>query len=372
MSRRISNIILWPVLFLGFLGWLQLWQNTSFTPFFSSTTLKMTTTTTTTEANNTRQQPPRAKFVPFPHQNLGTGDEGAGCTWTTKPITNDDNDIDETTGIPYDTIQRAAFSQGICLPHSNHTHKLHVFSRAQAIECLSPVMQGGRNITVAISGDSYNRQLFIGLADILLGRPWNIEILNSKMRSKLTDQTNLELLEHHRNDSTFPNVQYVCSEDCYGMKKSLAKACSSCINHYTKGNPNAVAVVGAFVHIHGRLHGNLTAVLNEIWGFLDNSPQVIFNSGPSYETSKVPVQYRNASHHQKGEAFYNQILPHMAPYDEQRPFLDFFQLTRACYMEHCSYDGGHRSRYVNRWKAQLLLNTICTMEADNKQADVAS
>ena len=28
-------------------------------------------------------------------------------------------------------------------------------------------------------------------------------------------------------------------------------------------------------------------------------------------------------------------------------------------MENCSYDGGHRSRYVNRWKAQLLLNTLC-------------
>lgn len=34
-------------------------------------------------------------------------------------------------------------------------------------------------------------------------------------------------------------------------------------------------------------------------------------------------------------------------------------MLQSCYMENCSSDGGHRARFVNRWKAQLLLNMLC-------------
>ena len=41
------------------------------------------------------------------------------------------------------------------------------------------------------------------------------------------------------------------------------------------------------------------------------------------------------------------------------PFLDFFELTRACMWDNCTSDGGHRSRFVNRMKAQMLVNMLC-------------
>ena len=53
------------------------------------------------------------------------------------------------------------------------------------------------------------------------------------------------------------------------------------------------------------------------------------------------------------------LIQNVAPTNPDHPYLDVFQLTNSCNMENCSYDGGHRSRYVNRWKAQLLLNTLC-------------
>jgi len=52
----------------------------------------------------------------------------------------------------------------------------------------------------------------------------------------------------------------------------------------------------------------------------------------------------------------------LAPrYDTKKMrYMDVFQLTGTCYFDNCTSDGGHRARFVNRWKAQLLLNTICS------------
>ena len=122
-------------------------------------------------------------------------------------------------------------------------------------------------------------------------------------------------------------------------------------------NENTVAVVGAGVHIMGRLNKNVNATTREINQFLNLANRTIFVSLPSYEISKVPTEYKEISSVRNN--IYDALLPNVAPWNPQHPFLDVFQLTRSCCMNNCSYDGGHRSRYVNRWKAQLLLNTLC-------------
>ena len=300
----------------------------------------------------------RVKFVPYPYQNVRTGDEGAGCRWETRDIPNDRFEA-------FDPIQRAAFREGMCIPTFNKQVNLRVFSSKQAKECLSPAIQG-RDIKVMIAGDSYNRQLFIGLADILLNRPSDVEIYNSTQRVGVMRRYNKEIRDRAQNDTSFPNVQFSCYKECYGKYDNYTMVhCSNCLNELVGDNPDAVPVLGAFVHINNRLKGKRTAVFNEMWELFENTKQLIFNSGPSYQVSKVPRQYQNAS----GEIFYNRLLPLMAPHDPQRPFLDFFQLTRSCHMENCSYDGGHRARYVNRWKAQLLLNMLCTIDYDEDQRD---
>ena len=64
-----------------------------------------------------------------------------------------------------DSTQRAAFAEGICVPPRLNA-SIHVFSSAEAKECL-------RSRRMIISGDSFMKQQFIGLADILLSKKLN-------------------------------------------------------------------------------------------------------------------------------------------------------------------------------------------------------
>merc|ERR1711862_347296 len=93
--------------------------------------------------------------------------------------------------------------------------------------------------------------------------------------------------------------------------------------------------------------------------FLNETKGVIYASLPGMQFNKIPKSYRNMTHHTYAHDLYTALLPVLAPANKQKPFLDFFQLTSACVWNNCSFDGGHRSRFVNRWKAQILLNTIC-------------
>mmetsp|Transcript_31485 Transcript_31485/g.75210 ORF Transcript_31485/g.75210 Transcript_31485/m.75210 type:complete len:376 (-) Transcript_31485:251-1378(-) len=313
----------------------------------------------------------RATFVPFPHRALPSG-EGAQCRWV----------AGEMARPEFDAIQNASYAEGMCRYNDSSSPPLHVFSTAEAIECLSPTAQG-LNVSVVISGDSYTRQLFVGLADVLLGRPSNEEIRNQTFRLETVEQSNDELASRHRNDPSFPNVQFPteCFWICYGSgppTNPFSVKCSRCINEFTRRSDHSVAVVGAGVHVLGaakkRLDVNfkpeeavegdvamkaVDMAVGDIESFLGLAHHTTYVSMCSYQTEKVPLPYRNATHNSAAGVIYEGLLPYLAPRNESHPFIDVFQLTRACHMDNCSYDGGHRSRYVNRWKAQLLLNTLC-------------
>lgn len=258
----------------------------------------------------------------------------------------------------YELIQRAAFTEGMCIPPALSNNSLHVFSTAEAVECLSPNMQG-RNISVIISGDSYNKQLFVGLADVLLGRAWNAQIKGGPARLKALSDTQRDLERRHRLDPSFPNIQFLCQRECYGRMLPFSETCSHCINAFTEQNQDTVAVVGAGVHIMQELKDELNSTVEELKKFLVMANRTIFNSMPSYQIEKVPKKYKDAPQNKLSTTVYHELLQYLAPHSPEHPFVDFFQLTKSCFMNNCSSDGGHRSRYVNRWKAQLLLNTIC-------------
>mmetsp|Transcript_96 Transcript_96/g.205 ORF Transcript_96/g.205 Transcript_96/m.205 type:complete len:338 (+) Transcript_96:144-1157(+) len=319
--------------------------------------------------NIVSHQRKRVTFVSFPHKALHSG-EDAQCRW----VTGSPSDA-------FDPIQNAAYTEGMCIPPSPHS-SLHVFSTAEAIECLSPTIQN-LNISITVGGDSYTRQLFIGLADILLGRPSKEEIRDQATRLELVERSNKELAARHGNDSSFPNVQFPerCFWICFGSgssKEPFSVMCSNCINSFTKLSNHAVAVVGAGVHVLGYFTRKIDhhvppekavedeAVVAAVNNTIDDlkrffilADRTIYVSMPCYQTEKVPLPYKNATHNSAAGEIYEGLLPYLAPHDKTHPFVDVFQLTRACHMDNCSYDGGHRSRYVNRWKAQLLLNTLC-------------
>ena len=290
------------------------------------------------------------KFIPFPHKVMGSGLDVA-CDWSTQA------NISAACNPRADLIQRAALTEGVCLPGGRRS-KLHIFSTAEAIECLSPTIQN-RNISVIITGDSYNIQLFIGLTDILLGRVSNIQILDGKVRRKNLKLSMHELEIRHKIDPSFLNVKWVCGYECYGMHvEPFSEHCSSCMNAYTSKSENVAAVVSATIHVFTAVGGgeqNLNLTIVEIKKYLDLANRTIFNSMPTYST-----RVKNTpGWHSK---FFQALKPNLAPYNTSRPFIDFSELTKSCIMDNCSYDGGHRSRFVNRFKAQLLLNTICDFQ----------
>ena len=338
--------------------------------------LSGTTTTTTTphkknlveagaeQKSKIETMTTRPVFSPFPHRSTGSGKE-ATCTWITRTVPQNVNKSDAMLypngangNYSPDEVQRRAFADGICLPEDPLlASNIHVFSAAEGIECLSP--SRGEKIRVVVAGDSYNMQLFIGLADVLLKRVSNEEIRNGTQRRTVLEETASVIGQKLKNGTGFPNIQFVCDPECYGkFKVPFSEQCSKCINQFTK-NQNTVAVVGAGVHIYADHDGRTNETLNEILKFFHMADRVIFNSFPNYQTSRIPPKYRNNSYVKALGPIYLELLSHVAPQNNKTQFLDFFQLTSSCFMDNCSADGGHRARYVNRWKAQLLLNAIC-------------
>ena len=119
------------------------------------------------------------KFSPYPHKTLGSG-SSLQCEWETRPIANA-----STSSELLDFTQQSAYTEGVCIPPTLHD-TLHIFSSEEAIQCLSSDAQN-RDIRVILSGDSYMRQLYIGLTDILLSKHISDdkEIMDNVQRSKM-------------------------------------------------------------------------------------------------------------------------------------------------------------------------------------------
>jgi len=160
--------------------------------------------------------------------------------------------------------------------------------------------------------------------------------------------------------TTFPVLQWVCHLQCYGKDQPFGDICSACLNKYMKGTTNAVLVVGSGIHVYEHFNRTFAPFAAQFDEFFSKAQRLIFVTAPHY----LPTR----NYTERNEALYDRFLPILQKYEQSRRLraLDFHQLTKSCRMENCSIDGGHRSRFVNRWKAQLLLNTICTASSTKK------
>ena len=119
-----------------------------------------------------------------------------------------------------------------------------------------------------------------------------------------------------------------------------------------------VWVIGSGVHIYRRTN-QVNATVQEINNFLDNTTErTIFVSPPYYYRNEV---FADQLVRDQAEV-YRELLLNLAPQNPAHPFADVYELTRSCMWKNCSYDKAHRSRFVDRWKAQLLLNTLCAVQ----------
>ena len=109
------------------------------------------------------------RFSPYPHRTVGSGTDFQ-CEWKTlETITTDETQSLLGSMEPKDLVQERALAEGICVPiRAWVKQKLHIFSSNEARHCLN-------NRTVVMAGDSHNQELYIGLGDILLGKPSNSE-----------------------------------------------------------------------------------------------------------------------------------------------------------------------------------------------------
>ena len=312
----------------------------------------------------------RVKFIAYPHRtSLGSG-SSVQCRWATidHDIINSNTTVLATliggtnAQQQLDFTQRTALSEGICTSPSLNDH-LHIFSSAEAIECLSSSSSSSSQLI--ITGDSYMKQLYIGLADILLSKHVSNdeEILNSMQRNKILTMAQNLIEKRRLHDTSFPLVTFGCQpEECYGKRNM--RICSTCINNISNRLHNNVTwVLGVGIHSISRYYqytkkneAAIHSTIHEITTFLDTQRQdyqrdLIFVSSPSYHyNANYPTQ------HERMAEFYDQLLPRMT---SRSPFVDVFQATDSCIWKNCSEDGSHRKRFVNRWKAQLLLNTLC-------------
>ena len=310
---------------------------------------------------NGNESESRVRFIPHPHRSLGSGAQ-VRCRWETRPT-------DDASATDY--TQSTALAEGVCIPPALGDG-VHVFSSEEAVECLSR----GREGRLIFSGDSYMKQLYVGMVDILLSEHVSngTEITGFDERNEVVSAARQLVRDRlWSRNSTFPKVQYLCERECYG-RVHLSK-CSKCIDDFSGKKTGHVWVVGVGIHVMKRTADRNEEAINnatneqlarmtalEITKFLRRErKRMIYVSPPSYGHSE---DYKDQKT-RMGRLYLN-LLPHVAPRRPGQPFLDVYELTRSCHMENCSYDGGHRSRYVNRWKAQMLLNQLCQVVEGRK------
>ena len=329
----------------------------------------------------------------FPYRKLPIGMQ-ASCEWV--PLWNHPNNTLLSTLLGHspwtdmDDIQQAALEDTICIGHNPLlAQKLHLFSSHDALTCLQ-----NSNVTLLIAGDSYNQQLFVGLAEILRGKPSSLEMTNASQRRDIVALSQQFLNAYLPSSTT--SVQWICAQACHKYASHFAQSCSKCLKRHILQQPqpqqqHIIPIVGAFIHIYTAHHRDPDATWNELQAFFQNlhDHTLIFNSPPSFHKERIPIQYQDAMpaddeneqqdvQHMNNTTtttsppptnsfvsknpVYNRMVDELPQRFRHVRFLDFYPLTRSCRFANCSVDGGHRARFVNRWKAQLLLNTICEVE----------
>ena len=281
-------------------------------------------------------------FIPWPHLKVFDGFLEDGI-WYAGNATSFFNPI-----VKPDNIQLHAMKEGLFFPLKEEFSKYHLFSTKEANLCIE-----GK--TIYFFGDSYVRQMFIGFADILLNRPSNEEIRDGIVREEVVIQTGIELDEFLGKSATVKAMMDPCRHQDLQCVLDLIEEDESI--------QAADVLVGNILVHHMTLHLKESNYINK---YMQNLKELFSQrerlkltwvTGPSYAINRVPSQYRNATMSKPTELMNFKAIDLAKAIDE--PLLDFFSLTHSCKWSNCSSDGGHRARFVNRMKAQMLLNNIC-------------
>jgi hypothetical protein len=269
-----------------------------------------------------------------------------------------------------DWIQRAAARQGVY--SRTKADRYHIFSQAEAAACLV-----GLGKRIVFAGDSFQMQHMIGLGDILLGTEEEFEKKGKKpayLDHRITQRRQAWVKLAEKGIAVKYNgtirVGFYCSgkNDCYGGSKDGMRSCVRCL---TELKQDDILVISAGVHMAKRYeeaHPNSTAwdtahyilqELSKLFRALQHY-QVVFVTSPAFDRRKIPTPWDIGMPVDYGKHVYANLKEMRTKWmPDNVTMLDFYALTKACVWDNCTWDGGHRERYVNRLKAHVTLNTIC-------------
>lgn len=276
-----------------------------------------------------------------------------------------------TAAIPSsgDIIQKAARSEGMFFEGGKPSPE--PFSSFQAKRCLL-----GKKVIFA--GDSYNKQAFIGLVDILTGIHSNQEILDGHQRMKQLHAT-IEIVKKKLRPKGI-DLEWVCSkqDECYGESGKLYK-CVKCLRkhpadavilstgihlinaarEHARAERARLAAAGTPVSYHEAEQEDAAAVMNATIHALSSLQNVVWGTAPKFVKVKIPVKYRETMPLTSMEHVYHRTLRVIEASKGRIRLIDYHRITDACPWDNCTIDGGHRARFVNRGKAQAILGLLC-------------
>ena len=237
---------------------------------------------------------------------------------------------------------------------------------------------------IVVIGDSYMRNLFHGIIDIISDTRTEIEGKEQEIPDSLRP---VRYLDKNSMQLEVPNIRLTYLRQ-FGLWSRLS---ISLPELDTKGT---LVLYGSMVHDHkfrqvdfliskhekskklakrlvrdregsGRdryrelAHNIWMKRLSELHNF--DHATMIWVTSPYYETHKLEQVNHQARINQDNDRYFRFNLDGVNKLllDSRVRFLDAFHLTKACKYENCSKDGAHRSAFVNRMKFQIVLNYIC-------------
>ena len=340
------------------------------------------------------------KFVPYPHNSMQqfSNKEDAPCItghWSS-----------QLSKGSHDQVVLA--SERDTVFHTDGPNQLRIFTAAEARVCLW-------NKKIDFAGESYHKQTFIGLSDILLSSTSNDENphkFTSRHPPPFVDQDSVAAQED-LNAAGFSNIRLICSKhpECYGQTKgppeegapgphprnhhawmrmiqstpelNSLEECGKCLKR-EKADKSDALFVSANSHLLVSRNANFGKMvktkggkkthaanspeakglaLGDVKTLWNQFPNMVWATGPGHLLKLASDTQKNILGDGSASSWLDMSTcgPLYTPegVKTRPPCMDFFHMTTACKFANCSADGGHRSRFVNRMKAQMLLNMMC-------------
>jgi len=251
--------------------------------------------------------------------------------------------------------------------HIPVTQRYHWYNGSAAKECL-------RDKRVWVIGDSYMRNLFIGLMDVLRGvTKGGDDVI--KVSGAPEQKVKIDWMPKMFGDvgqRRFTEVN-LTTTFIGGTRFSLDRYIDHLKVLLTKVKDADLVVLNVLIHdnkrniVVGRFKGDKgaaaasysTNVLELSRWMREQRPKgtFVWATSTSYKEKKVPAEFRPYQGNQRILGINRKAKKYWT--EAGFPTLDVFHITHACQADSCSFDGSHHNRMVNRAKAHVLLNHLC-------------